>query len=95
MGRFIGEDLNDQEVAALQAVSNNAGGSQFGSVDKLIDTIRSHRDCRAIEEIEQEQLDVLLDKLEKECLIERKEIKGKQYVGLTDDGQRCNLINPY
>lgn len=71
MGRFIGEDLNEREVAALQAVANNSGGAQFGAVDKLIQTIQSHSDCRAIEEITAEELTPLLDKLEAEFLIER------------------------
>lgn len=95
MGRFIGEDLNEREIAALQAVAFNTGGAQFGSAAKLRETISSHRRCGAIEETSEEELEELLDKLEQEDLIERKEIKGKPYIGLTEDGQRCNLIEVF
>lgn len=95
MGRFIGEDLNEREIAALQAVAFNSGGAQFGSADKLIETINSHRKCKAIEGLNQIEIDDLLAELEQECLIERKEIKGKKYIGLTEDGQRCNLIEVF
>jgi hypothetical protein len=95
MGRFIGEDLNDREVATLQAVAFNAGGAQFGSVAGLRETIDTHRDCRAIEEATDEEIEVMLNKLAGEYLIQRKDIKGKPHVGLTEDGERCNLISVY
>lgn len=95
MGRFIGEDLNEREIAALQAVAFNTGGAQFGSAEKLSETISNHRQCRVIEETSEEELAELLDKLEQEDLIERKNIKGKPHIGLTEDGQRCNLIEVF
>lgn len=93
MGRFIGEDLNEVEVAVLQAVANNTGGAQFGFDDKLVETVRNHRDCRPVEEYTLEQMQPILAKLAAEYLIERKEIKGRAASGLTEDGQRCNLIS--
>lgn len=92
MGRFIGEDLNEREIAALQAVAYNTGGALFGSADKILSVVSNHRQCRAIEELSQEEIDSLLDKLMKEDLIQSKLIKGKLHFGLTEDGQRCNLI---
>lgn len=93
MGRFIGEDLNEIEVAVLQAVANNAGGSRFGFDENLVETVHSHRDCRPVEGYTLEQMQPILDKLAADYLIERKEIKGKAASGLTEDGQRCNLIS--
>lgn len=93
MGRFIGEDLNEQEVAVLQAVAFNAGGAQVGSADKLMNTISSHRQCRAAEELSEENIACIINKLETDCLIFRKEIKGNKYIGLTEDGRHCNLID--
>lgn len=95
MSRFIGEDLNERQIAALQAVANACGGCQFASVESIQKTPDNHRDCRAIEGIELADLNVLLDELAAECLIERKEIKGKPHAGLTEDGERCNLISVY
>lgn len=95
MSRFIGENLNERQIAALQAVANAAGGAQFASVETVLDIPNNHRDCRAIEGIELADLNVLLDELVAEYLIERKEIKGKPHVGLTEDGERCNLISVY
>jgi hypothetical protein len=85
--------LNEREIAALQAVAYNTGGALFGSADGLSNTISNHRQCRAIEELSQEEIDGLLDKLMKEGLINNKLIKGKLHFGLTEDGQRCNLID--
>lgn len=95
MGRFIGEDLNEREIATLQAVAFNSGGAQFGSVEGLRETIDNHRDCRPIEEATDEEIEVMLNRLAGEYLIERKDIRGKPHVGLTEDGQRCNLIQVY
>ena len=39
-----------------------------------------------------DELNKLLNELEAEGLVERDERNGKKYVGLTDDGKRCNLI---
>lgn len=93
MSRFIGEDLNERQVAALQAVANACGGCQFARVESILKIPDNHRDCRAIEGISEADLNVLLDELMAECLIERKEIKGQPHAGLTDDGKRCNLID--
>jgi hypothetical protein len=92
MSSFIGDNLTKREIAALQCVANNSGGSQFGSASKLLETIQNHRDCWAIEDVSMEELSLLFDKLESECLIERRVIKGENYVGLTDEGENCNLI---
>lgn len=63
MSRFIGESLNERQIAALQAVANAAGGAQFASVESVLDIPNNHRDCRAIEGIELDELNVLLDEL--------------------------------
>lgn len=93
MSRFIGEDLNERQVAALQAVAHACGGSQFASVESILKIPDNHRGCRAIEGIELAELNTLLDELAAEYLIERKEIKGSPHAGLTQDGKRCNLIS--
>jgi hypothetical protein len=95
MSRFIGQNLNERQIAALQAVANGCGGAQFASIETILRIPDNHRDCSAIEGIELDDLNVLLNELEAEYLIQRKEIKGKPHAGLTEDGERCNLISVY
>lgn len=95
---IIGANLNQQEIAVLQAVAYNQGGAQFGRDSELPQVIENHRDCRAAEGLTPEQIEVILVKLAKEYLIERKPIAVKNkpeapFSGLTDDGKRCNFIS--
>ena len=95
MGRFIGEDLNKRQIAALQAVAHACGGAQFASIDNVKKIPDNHRDCRALEEATDAEWETLLGELDAQCLIERKIIKEKPHVGLTSDGRRCNLIDAW
>ena len=95
---FIGENLNERQVAVLQAISDRAGGALFASVDGVKE--QAEQSCRfrclynKYDRVPLKRLNRIIDELEAEGLVERKEIKGKPYVGLTDDGKRCNLIDP-
>ena len=90
---FIGENVNKKQIAALQLVEYACGGAQFARVNNLLSQVGDYRDCQAIEEIAEPELNELIDQLVKECLVERREIRGMPHVGLTDDGKRCNLIS--
>jgi HEPN domain-containing protein len=85
--------MNEKQIAALQAVKDATCGCQFASVQNVAKTVKQMQ-FRALHDEygEVPELNSLLDELEGEYLIERKEIKGKPYVGLTEDGERCNHL---
>ncbi len=78
---FIGENLTARQIEVLQAVADATFGAMFASIESIKETLENDDD-----------LESSLVVLEKECLIDRRDIKGKPYVGLTDDGKGCNLI---
>lgn len=85
---FIGEDLNEKQLTVLQAVADACMGCQFARISSVKKIVENHI------EISQKELDQILIELERECLVERRDI-GKvkaPHVGLTEDGERCNLI---
>jgi tRNA U54 and U55 pseudouridine synthase Pus10 len=94
---FIGEDLNEKQIAALQAVADASLGARFASVESIKNAAEdSPRRFRCLydenDNVPDADLAKLLSELEKEYLIQRSEKKDKVYYGLTDDGKRCNLI---
>jgi hypothetical protein len=93
---FIGENLTEKQIAALQAVADACIGYQFASVQSVIETAEQTRSrFRCLydknDKVPHEEFDNILNELEKVCLIERKNIKDKPHVGLTDNSMRCNF----
>jgi len=94
---FIGENLNDRQVAVLQAVADRSCGCRFASVDgvkKEAEQTPSRFRClyNKYDHVPMKRLNRIIDELVTEGLVEREERNGKQYVGLTDEGKRCNRI---
>jgi hypothetical protein len=96
---FIGEDLNERQVAALQLVADVSAGCPFARVASLVKEA-SNMTYRALHdengEVSGFALAVLCSKLAEAGLVEVKDDpKRGPLVGLTHDGRRCNLIDVY
>jgi hypothetical protein len=97
---FIGENLSEKEIAVLQAVADRGCGARFASVTGVKEEIdRSPSRFRCLHdqngEISLDELNCFLGQLVQGGLIELRKIKGEDYVGLTEDGERCNLIEVF
>jgi hypothetical protein len=100
---FIGEDLNEKQIAVLQAVADACCGARFarirGTDTSVTSTIeQTPRNFKVLHDPygHATGVDTILRELEAKWLVELKEIKGHPHVGLTEDGARCNLIdNPF
>lgn len=90
---YIVQDLNEKQVAVLQAIADTCFGCRLCRVAKITETIANSTRFRCIEDITSEELDQYINQLEAEYLVERKDHKGQPHVGLTDDGRRCNRID--
>ena len=94
---FIGQDLNEQQVAALQLVADVSAGCPFARLESLRKEAENMTYLALHDEygnVQATRLDVLFDELKKECLVERKEDQTRgPLVGLTSDGKRCNRIS--
>ncbi len=94
---FIGENLNERQVAVLQAVADRACGAMFASVEGVKEQAEqtpARFRClyNKYDRVPLKRLNRIIDELVAEGLVERDERNGKKYVGLTDDGKRCNRI---
>lgn len=99
---FIGENLNEKQIAVLQAVADACGGCQFARIKGSDNAVKETAErCpsrfRVLynreDRVPFSELIEVIEELEAEGLVERKEIKGKPHVGLTEDGARCNHID--
>jgi DNA-binding HxlR family transcriptional regulator len=94
---YIGENLNEKQVAVLQAIADTCGGCQLARVAKVVETIKNSTRFQSVQneygEIRFTVLDKYIDQLVAEYLVERKDYKGQPHVGLTEDGKRCNRID--
>lgn len=97
---MIGEFLNEKQIAVLQGVAGRAFGARFASVKGIkeeIDTgsFPAYRCFQDDEDIAMSELDAILNQLVEEGLVERRNIRGEDHAGLTDDGARCNHIEVF
>lgn len=92
---YIGQNLNDHQVAVLQAVADGCLGCRLVSVAKLKTVIENSTrfNCLHDGEMSVADLNNYIDQLVKESLVERQDYKGQPHVGLTQDGARCNRID--
>jgi len=66
----------------LKVVEHNSFGARFGLVSKLRQTIDETSEHRILEDVSDAEIEAELKSLEESGYIERKEIKGRGYVGL-------------
>lgn len=98
---FIGEHLNEHQIAALQAVADACGGAQFARIESVAKAVEGRKpgDVKGLlddyDRCVMSTLNVLLQSLAEEDLVEFRDIKSVRHVGLTQDGQRCNLISVF
>lgn len=99
---YIGENLNEKQIAVLQAVADACGGCRLARVKGTDNAVKETAEgCpsrfRVLYNREDKvpfaELDKILDELAAEGLVVREMYKGKPHVGLTEDGARCNHID--
>lgn len=94
---FVREDLSDVQLAALQAVSDAAVGCEAASIKSIRAAIRSTpRRFSLLQdqygEPDGKALARCIEELEQKGLVISSVIGDLVFVGLTEDGAMCNLL---